>query len=378
MAHEIYTARNGTASMAFVGETPWHGLGQRLTESATIEEWTREAGFEWEALQAPMFFDTGAGRREVAGYRAIVRSDTGESISVMGDRYQIVQPRQVIEFFRDLTESQGWHLHTAGVLDGGRKLWALAKNGTTGEVVPGDRVNANLLLATSLDGSTATVAGMTDIRVVCANTLGMARRAGLKGYGAGKQAARVSHRSIFDADSVKQQIGVARDVFAERMEQYAKLAKLEIGTTEARDILREIFGAPTEKRLARAAKATQAVIAKASAHDGADDLASLLSRPMRPRDDDGTDDARADLARILAGDVREQKSVARCLALFAGEGRGALHPGVAGTGWGLLQSVTEHIDHEQGRSADSRLSSAWFGRGNDFKQETLAALLERA
>ena len=37
MSHELTTRTNGRTEMAFVGETPWHGLGQRLEEGASIE-----------------------------------------------------------------------------------------------------------------------------------------------------------------------------------------------------------------------------------------------------------------------------------------------------------------------------------------------------
>ena len=34
-------------SMAYVGETPWHGLGNELSPKQPIEVWAREAGMDW-------------------------------------------------------------------------------------------------------------------------------------------------------------------------------------------------------------------------------------------------------------------------------------------------------------------------------------------
>lgn len=352
MAHELYTNRAGKTSMAFVGQTPWHGLGQQLTAGASIEDWTREAGFEWEAKTAPVTFLRDDGTVGQMGERRVIyRSDTGAPLSVMGSSYQIVQPRAVIEFFRGLAASDGFTLHTAGIMRGGRSMWALASNHTEAEVVPGDRVRCNLLLCTSLDGTLATTAGCTSVRVVCANTLAEALGAGLtdvngKGIKGKTSGARITHRSVFDADAVKAEIGLCRSTFARFINDAQTLAARPIGMEEAREILRGIFGQPIKSRKAETSPLGIAAAAIAKA---------------------------AGAAAVI--DVREQKSVARCLDLFAGQGRGADHSGVKGTRWGLLNAVTEHIDHEQGRTADNRLSSAWFGRGADFKSAAFQALM---
>lgn len=59
--------------------------------------------------------------------KVLYRSDSKEALSVVSQRYQVVQPREVLEFYRDLTSCSGYELETAGVLKGGRKLWALAR-----------------------------------------------------------------------------------------------------------------------------------------------------------------------------------------------------------------------------------------------------------
>jgi len=55
MAHEIDTT-TGRAAMAYIGQTPWHGLGRRLEEGATIETWQQAAGMEWEVLRSKVRF----------------------------------------------------------------------------------------------------------------------------------------------------------------------------------------------------------------------------------------------------------------------------------------------------------------------------------
>ncbi|KES22997.1 hypothetical protein FG99_15645 [Pseudomonas sp. AAC] len=48
-----------------------------------------------------------------------------------------------------------------------------------------------------------------------------------------------------------------------------------------------------------------------------------------------------------------------------------------GTAWGLLNAVTEYIDHERrARSNEYRIDSAWFGQGAVIKQRALDAALQ--
>ena len=100
-----------------------------------------------------------------------------------------MQPHDVLGFYRDLVSVSGFELETAGVLKGGKKLWALARTGDEMMLSGMDQVKGYLLLATSCDGSLATTAQFTSIRVVCNNTLQMA-------VGDNLGAVRVPHSTI--------------------------------------------------------------------------------------------------------------------------------------------------------------------------------------
>lgn len=378
MSADLVKMANGLYAMAYVGEVPWHRDGQELTLGATIEEWSVQSGLNWRALMAPVGFQRADGGFGSFEDKAVIyRSDTGEPLSVMGRGYKPVHPIDCLEFFRDMVTDQGWHLHTAGLLRNGRKIWAMAspRQDATQCVVKHDAVRPHLLLTTSLDGTAPTQAGLTATRVVCANTLGIALNHGLTRVdGTAAPKTRVSHRSHFDAAAVKAEIGVSLGAFGAFMKDAHELAEKPIELEQAREILRELFGQPVAAKRGIVVDVQGRMIESAApAADvaGAGDFASLLARPAKI----DAYDARADIARMLAkGDAREQKSVARCLALFAGEGMGADADGVKGTAWGLLNAVTQHVDHEQGRT-DTRLESAWFGRGADFKNAAFDALV---
>jgi hypothetical protein len=74
--------------------------------------------------------------------------------------------------------------------------------------------------------------------------------------------------------------------------------------------------------------------------------------------------------------INETRAYKRILALFNGGAIGSELPGVAGTRWAMLNAVTELVDHERGRSNNTRIESAWFGAGAALKAraaELLAA-----
>lgn len=385
MSHAL-TLNNvtGRYEMAFVGETPWHGLGQEVSQGATIEQMRAAACLEWSANEAIVQYvatrEHGPQVRQHDDKKVIYRSDNGAPIGLVGSNYKPHQPAEILEFFRDAISSDGWYIATAGTLDGGSRLWVMASRGDSDEVIQGDRITENLLLATSFDGSMKTTALMTAIRVVCQNTLGFAMQ-GRKGKmqktdknttateqkaNGSRESVAVSHRGAFDETAVfnlKQQLTGAADAYQLFKQKAQEMAQTEISKEEATEILRGLFGQPL--RVKDTAESSRQPMPQQAGQDAAgSDFAALL---MQPR----TGVIETPEARIK----REQKSVARCLALFGGEGLGADHIGSINTRWGLLNAITQHIDHEQGRTDNARLSSAFFGKGQEIKNEAFELLM---
>ncbi len=155
-------------TMAYVGDTPWHGLGNPLASHQPLEVWAERAGMNWRIEESAVRFVSGnAGLGAIHAFPAqkvLYRSDTKAPLSVVSSRYKVVQPSEILEFYRDLTEVGGFELETAGVLKEGRKLWALARTGQSATLKGRDRVNGYLLLATACDGTLATTAQFTSVR----------------------------------------------------------------------------------------------------------------------------------------------------------------------------------------------------------------------
>lgn len=307
MAHLVET-------MAYVSDTPWHGLGNHLSEQQPFEVWLREAGMDWRIEQSDVLFNVssdGMHIRTHADAKVLYRSDTLAPLSVVSPRYKVVQPHEVLHFYQDLVSAGGFELETAGVLKGGRKLWALARTGQETLLKGNDQVKAYLLLATSCDGTLCTTAQFTSVRVVCNNTLQMA-------VGDSSGAVKVPHSTVFDPQAVKQALGLGLSGWERFIGNLKSLSKRTVSPEEARQYFQAVLDEPL-----------------------ADD--SVASRAMQ-----------------------------QVSALYSGAGLGSLLSGSRGTAWGLLNAMTEYVDHRRrARSQDYRLDSAWFGQGAQLKQQAL-------
>jgi phage/plasmid-like protein (TIGR03299 family) len=340
MAHMIDTT-TGRAAMAYTGQAPWHGLGQALTPGADIDTWTRQAGLGYTVLESPVQYTTPATTEPQTwpARKVLHRSDTGAPLAVVSDSYHVVQPAEVMDFFRKLVDLGGFQLETAGALSDGRRVWALASVGDAAPVVDRDLVRPYLLLGTSYDGTMATVAKFTAIRVVCNNTI----TAAVGGYAGGRvikgesetstgylrSAVRVLHSERFDADAVRLQLGIVAGAWESFLVQSRQLAGVPMDTLQADEFLAELL---------------------APYHTSA--------KPLQ-----------------------DSKAYRRALELFSGQAIGADLPGVAGTRWAMLNAITQLVDHERGRSNNTRMESAWFGAGAALKAraaELLAADLVAA
>ncbi len=323
MAHELDMSNN-RANMAYVGQLPWHGLGQALEPNADLETWAQAAGLSHTLKLTPCYYLNDEGSIEPYPRRRIVlRTDTQAALACVSDRYKLVQPREVLEFYRDLINDAGFVMQTAGCLFGGRQYWALAKTGQTDSVIdPKDKLAAYVLLATSCDGTLATTARFTSVRVVCNNTLSMAYRESNSGSVASQR-----HSSEFNADALKRQLGLATNTWSAFMQRVRKLASTKIEPSQATDLLVKTLGNN-----------------------------ELSDDKPQPR----------------------QAAFDRIMALFQGQGRGADLEGARGTAWGLLNAVTDYVDHEAKprAHAESRFMNATFGEGNAWKLKMQHALLE--
>ncbi|MCU4328790.1 DUF932 domain-containing protein [Acinetobacter pittii] len=345
MAHQIET-------MAFVGQTPWHGLGNQLPQNQPIEVWAQQAGMDWriESSNVSYMAKNERGQNILMPYeeqRVLYRSDTHAPLSVVSQRYQEVQPKEILEFYRDLTEQSGFELETAGVLKGGRKFWALARTGQSAALKSKDVSNGYILLATACDGTLATTAQFTSIRVVCNNTLAIA----LRGKNSSTGVVKVPHSTKFDAEKIKQQLGISVLAWDEHMYEMKQLSQRKVTQQEAAAYFDAVFNN------------TNLSIAEQDE--------SIIQYYRHVAKSQPTYSSKADNKSEPNG-----RAMSKVMTMFNGHGRGAELASAKDTAYGLLCSITEFVDHERRAiSTDHRMDSAWFGAGANIKQRGLEQAL---
>lgn len=156
-------------TMFYVREKPWHGLGTEVQEAPTSADALICAGLDWEVIQKNVYAEDGS---LIPGYKVNTRSTDNAALGIVSDRYKVVQNEDAFQFTDDLLGA-GVTYETAGALQGGRKVWLLARMPHR-YIIAGDEIAPYLVVMNSHDGSSGIRVAMTPIRVVCQNTLNLA------------------------------------------------------------------------------------------------------------------------------------------------------------------------------------------------------------
>lgn len=315
MAHEIAQTSDGRDAFAYAGDPGWHGLGQEVTKGAPIEVWARESGMDYTIEAVPLSY-TYAGKQSLIDDRvAQIRSDTGTCVGIVSPKFQTVQPRGILEFFRHWADINAAQIETAGSLKGGSLYFALARIGETVDLGNGDKVAPFVYLSTACDGTRQTEERNVVTRVVCANTDRAAR-------GEGKAMRSTSHKSIWDAVAGRANTEAMLAEFGAYCSMARTLRGISLDTLKATALTEKLIGA----------------------------------------------------AKTPKG--RDNAAFASIMAMFQGEALGSDLDGVKGTAWGYLNAVTEFVDHKvRATSDDNRTVAALFGPGDAIKAKARELVL---
>ena len=329
MAHNLNIGPEGKPSMMYVGETPWHGLGTKLEKAATAAEALAASGLDWTVEKKAIF--TADGKR-VSGHYATVRTDTGESLGVVGEVYQPLQNKSALSLLDGIVGVKEAMYHTAGALGAGERVWLLAKLPGYIRVVGDDVTEKYLLLTNTHNGTTTADVMFTPIRVVCQNTLNMAL-----GHNSGKQKMRHTKSLGLRVRDVRAGLGIINDLFAGFEESARAMTEVQVNSAAWQDFTKKVGLMP----------------------EGDAAIAAMSTR-----------------AKNILEDVTK---------LFE-QGRGSEIKGVRGTLWGSYNAITEYVDHHrtirvgdeatERQRLEARAGSLLFGTGALLKEKAWSAALD--
>jgi phage/plasmid-like protein (TIGR03299 family) len=315
MAHELEFV-NGVAQMAYRSSKgkPWHGLGTPIGDDLTPQEIMQAAGLDWEVNKVPTFIDIN-GEKIETGQEALVRSSDNKILTQVGPGWNPVQNSEAFDFFTDFVSAGDMVMDTAGSLKDGQIVWALADVRDGFSLFNGDEVKGYLLFSNPHQYGKAIDIKFVMERVVCNNTLTVALNE------KNQPSIRINHRSQFDADMVKQTLGLSHNKIEKFKEAAEFLGSKRYNEQALAKFMAKVFGESSrdDKYLSRTAEQAMAVV---------EDQPGDNFRP--------------------------------------------------GTWWNAYNAVTFMADHKLGRSADTRMSSAWFGGNAKKKVDALDLALEMA
>lgn len=315
MAHELEFV-NGQAQMAYRASkgVPWHGLGVPVEDDMTPQEMMKAAGLDWTVSKVPTFIEYN-GENVPTGIEALIRDTDGKILTQVGPGWNPVQNEEAFEFFTDFVQKGDMIMDTAGSLKEGRLVWALAdvRDGFT--LFGGDEVKGYLLFSNPhLYGKSIDIKFVLT-RVVCNNTIAVALNE------KNQPSVRVNHRSQFDAERVKELLGLSHTKVQRFQEAAEFLGSKQVNSNVMQKYFGNVFGfsAKDDQKLSRTAEKVMEMV--------------------------GTQPG-AEFKR--------------------------------GSYWQMFNAVTYAADHELGRSNDTRMTSAWFGANAKRKIDALNLAVEMA
>jgi len=325
MAHNIANISGQDAVFTGRGIPAWHALGKTIEGVATWKEAIELAGLNWRVEKRSLYNDRG----EAVPAYGIFRDMDNAFLGTVGERYQSIQNQDAFEFVDALIGNEEAHYDTAGALGNGEVIFCSAYLPSAGfEVVPGDIHQTYLLFKTSHDGSLAAVSKLTDVRVVCQNTLNQALRNG------GNAEIKIKHtkNAVERMELAKKLVASGRKTADQIRNKFRELSQKVVTRPALEDILKKLFPADEKGNL----------------------------------------------------HTKTQNNITDILNLYESNDNNAF-PEIRGTAYNLINAITEYTDKVRTARGggiegmnQARATSALFGSGDTFKQVAFDTIYQAA
>lgn len=232
---------------------PWHGLGNPITgiDLRNIGTVRKAAGLDWRVEAHTPIVEINGERIQLNdtqldqfgnvtkndGFRALIRTDDNTVLSVVKGRYHVQQNDVVLDMAASINEVGDVEFETAGSLRGGRTVWALAKLGSDPRL-DGLGIERYILVAKSHDGSSPITVIPTDVRVVCSNTMALARK--------GEALFKIRHTANASVriEEAKAALGAMYSAHDEMSDAILHMVDTTITNGKFEDIIKQLVGDP--------------------------------------------------------------------------------------------------------------------------------------
>lgn len=323
MAHNI----TNTDTLILAKTKAWHGLGTVLPDTFTADEALAAGYLNWRTHLVPIQTMPLVGGAQdgavvtLPDHRAVVRSDNGAVLGVVGSRYTPVQNTEVFEMIRDGVEritGQAVKIESCGSFKGGAITFTCVHTHQF-EVGKGDPVRTYAMFGNSHDGSAAFSCINTSVRTVCNNTYNMgiaeAKRGGTY------HAVRHTRNIHLKVERIMRELYLGVEAAQQFETEAVRLANRKPKADRVQEIYEQVY------------------------------IAAL----GKPEDDRAK---------------RKAQNTVSDWAIRLGNDRNSLGNGTDGSLWAMFNSITEWVDHERtvrNDNAERRMHANIYGDAADLK-----------
>lgn len=277
----------------------------------------------WNVLEEAVKYEYEGRMIESPNHKMLVRSDTGIPLGIVSPKYMTVQPQVIKDFYKKLCDNHGFELEGYGSVYEGRHIWGMAKTPNNFRVFGQDLINVYVAFLTSYDKTLSTKLLPTTLRFSCTNMLSGAY---LTDEFGDKIMVNIPHSSFFDPEAAYNIV-------------------MDIDSASAR----------FEKDIELLATAS------ISDEEAVKFFVALLYPNKSPKE--------------IHESTRSRNLLSNVVNLYHNSPGQELRS-AKGTMWGAVNTITYYFDHEYGRTQETRLGSALFGRGNAVKKNAMTLALE--
>lgn len=362
MPADIHRDQQGRDAMFSLRQTPWHQLGKVIDTELRDEEVLTTALLNWTVDGEPVYaFRPGVNAEgnavqvteTVEGYKLLRRSDSGAQYGVVGQGYRVYQNREMVDLLRRIAGETPIIWETAGALGTGQNVWVLGRLPEMDLDIGHDKTRTYMLVTNGHGNYRPLRVMPTAIRVVCANTFGLAVGGIQEDHARAQNLDRLvtgDAYTLSEGFSIRHTGGLdvsVRDV----ARAYQRVVKGHQATQEAMELL-----ASRKVSYAEASQLWEAIFSRPSAAD----------------------------ETVRSQIIHENRDLERKQSLHALW----LSPtnqveGTASTVFSAYQTAVEYIDHVrptrgEGNQAAKRLKYGVFGEGWNLKAKAFSLALETA